>query len=94
MIILFWQVMIADWKPTTKLLCQHVRWKLYCLDTLIHSTAALFLSTTFSWLFHVKNTRLVLRLLSCFASVCLCVCVYSSANITCASLRHYVTMPL
>ena len=34
--------------------------------------------------------QLVLRLVSCFLSVCVC----SSANITCAKLRHYVTMPV
>ena len=43
-IILFWQVLIANWKRTTKLMCQHFRWKLYDetvgLAKLIHSTAA------------------------------------------------------
>ena len=29
MIMLFWQVLIANWKHATTLLCQHFRWKLY-----------------------------------------------------------------
>ena len=80
MIILFWQVLIADWKPTTKLLCQHFRWNLYCLDTLIHSTTALgldlLLSTTFSWLFCVKNLagpKIAFMFRVC---VFVCVCVF------------------
>ena len=41
MIILFWHILIANWKCTTKLLCQHFCWKLYLmLAKLIHSTVA------------------------------------------------------
>ena len=44
------------------------------------------------------RARLVLKLLCVFASMCLCVrvcvCVCSSAIITCAKLRHSVSMPL
>ena len=31
MIVLSWQVLIANWKCTTKLLCQHFRWQLYMM---------------------------------------------------------------
>ena len=69
-----WEILIANWKRTTKLLCQHFRWKLYCLTKSIHSTAAfsldLLLSTTFSWLIYVKNTwQLMSSLLKAFVSM-------------------------